>query len=561
MLSETLQLACTDATPQFFGLFDTSVAPPLLFYAYIPIALISLVVGIFIFIKDVKGRSNRLFFLLAASFTLFIFNETQLWISVPAALVYFGWSLSLLLLLYIHFFSFYFAYSFVYGRDMTPFVKVVIFCIASPVILLLPTKFNVSIFDLDACEGITGGLWYYYYFVSCLTVTALIGLTLTTIFHRIKVQDRSSKKQSVYLLVATAVFLTIFSASYSFGEITGAFEINLVGPIGMLFFIGVLAYLIVQYQAFDIKLAATQALVATLIIIIGSQFFFVESSVNQVLVGVTFTIACIGGYFLVKSVMREIKQREQIERLAKDLAKANKRLRELDQLKTEFVSIASHQLRSPLTAIRGYASMLVDGDFGTFPEKARDALMRIDESSRFMAISIDDFLNVSRIESGSMKYEISNFSLADEISRLVDDLRPAAVKRGLVLTYSSKAETDTHVSADVGKLRQVVQNVIDNAMKYTPKGKITVTVADDAKAKKVRIIVQDTGIGMSEETAAKLFGKFVRASNANTVNVHGTGLGLYLAKQMLEAMHGTITASSEGDGKGSTFTIELPLAH
>jgi signal transduction histidine kinase len=266
------------------------------------------------------------------------------------------------------------------------------------------------------------------------------------------------------------------------------------------------------------------------------------------------------GYFLVRSVKREIREKERNEVLAKDLAKANIRLRELDKLKSEFVSIASHQLRSPLTAIRGYASMLVEGSFGAIPEKAKEPLMRIDESSRFMALSVDDFLNVSRIESGSMKYEKAVFSLSKLASTVADDLRPAAIKKGLVLVYRSDAATDMHVQADEGKVRQVIQNVVDNAMKYTPKGTVSIVAQDDVKLKKARVIVVDTGVGMSEETAKNLFGKFVRAKNANSVNVYGTGLGLYIAKQMIEAMGGTLTAQSDGEGKGSTFTIELPLS-
>jgi signal transduction histidine kinase len=203
--------------------------------------------------------------------------------------------------------------------------------------------------------------------------------------------------------------------------------------------------------------------------------------------------------------------------------------------------------------------MLTEGSFGNIPEKMKEPLERIEQSSRFMALSVDDFLNVSRIESGSMKYDKSTFSLKEVASTLADDLRAAATKKGLVLIFRSDASTDMHVNADNGKVRQVIQNVVDNALKYTPKGTVSIIAQDDEKAKKARIIVVDTGVGMSEETAKNLFGKFVRAKNANSVNVYGTGLGLYIAKQMLEAMGGTLTATSKGEGKGSTFTIELPL--
>jgi signal transduction histidine kinase len=116
------------------------------------------------------------------------------------------------------------------------------------------------------------------------------------------------------------------------------------------------------------------------------------------------------------------------------------------------------------------------------------------------------------------------------------------------------------VNADVGKTNQIVHNLINNSLKYTPKGSVSVFVRDDIKKKRIYVEITDTGIGMSEKTQHTIFQKFNRADNANSVNVSGTGLGLYVALKMAEAMGGDITAFSEGDGKGSRFTFELPLA-
>jgi signal transduction histidine kinase len=116
------------------------------------------------------------------------------------------------------------------------------------------------------------------------------------------------------------------------------------------------------------------------------------------------------------------------------------------------------------------------------------------------------------------------------------------------------------VTADIGKTVQIVHNLINNSIKYTPRGSISVFMRDDVKLKRIYVDIIDTGIGMSEKTIDTLFQKFERASNANSVNVSGTGLGLYVALRMAEAMGGTISAHSEGDGKGSRFTLDLPLS-
>jgi signal transduction histidine kinase len=228
-------------------------------------------------------------------------------------------------------------------------------------------------------------------------------------------------------------------------------------------------------------------------------------------------------------------------------------------MKSEFVSIASHQLRSPLTSIRGYASMLAEGSYGKLTSKAQEVAERIAESSKYMALSVEDYLNVSRIEAGNMKYEYSDFSLKEVTEKIVDELRPVAIKKGLVMVFRSDCDAGCLVHADIGKTRQVIMNLIDNSMKYTPKGTITVVAHDDVKKKKMYITIQDTGVGMSKDTQSEVFEKFVRAKNANNVNVIGTGLGLFVAKKMVEDMKGKVSATSEGEGQGSTFTIELPL--
>ena len=230
----------------------------------------------------------------------------------------------------------------------------------------------------------------------------------------------------------------------------------------------------------------------------------------------------------------------------------------LDEHKSEFVAIASHQLRSPLTAIRGYASLIEEGSFGEVPEQIKEALNRISESAKFMALSIDDFLNVSRIESGNMKYEAKDFNLMEQTKHTVQDLRSDAIKRGLTLLFKTSVTGGGIVHADFGKTQQILHNLINNALKYTRQGSVTVLVRDDPANKLLSVEFVDTGIGMSPETLKDLFRKFARAKVAGSANIMGTGLGLFVARSMARAMNGDVTAYSEGVGKGSCFVLTLP---
>ncbi|MCC2630858.1 MAG: sensor signal transduction histidine kinase, partial [Candidatus Paceibacter sp.] len=276
-------------------------------------------------------------------------------------------------------------------------------------------------------------------------------------------------------------------------------------------------------------------------------------------------ITIIVGVFLIRSVLKEVSQREKIEKLAKDLEKsnerleeANERLKELDKLKSEFVSLATHQIRSPLTAIKGYVSLIQEGDYGPISNEVKGALDVIQQSSNNLVTIVGDFLDVSRIEQGKMKYDFTKFDVQKLTQQVVTELKPNVEKRGLVLNFSYDEDKNYMTVGDLGKLKQVIGNIIDNSIKYTPKGHIDVAVVKPTE-NKILIRVSDTGVGINPNVIPKLFQKFSRASNANEVNILGTGLGLYVAKQMIEAHKGRVWAESEGEGKGSKFYIELPV--
>ncbi len=552
-------ITCTDSTATLLGIFDPSIAPALLFYSYIPIAFVSLLLGILVYRNSSNNRmKGGLFLLLTLLFTLHISNEIIQWIATPAGLIHFGWSLSLLLRLLIILTTLYFAVVYVTNKPPKFNFNLLTALISLPIIVLLPTTFNVTAFDIDWCGAIDGVLWYYLYTVQLVIITALIAWATVKLSEFLHSKQEASLN-NFFLLSGMAFFLVVFIGSEFLGDITTLFEINLIGPIGMLVFISTIAYLIVRFKAFNIKLAGAQALVIGLLSLVGALLFVVQSPTSQAVAAATFFFTAIAGYFLVRSVKKEIKQREELQVLTEKLAKANDRLKELDKLKSEFVSIASHQMRSPLTSMRGYASMVLDGSYGAVPDKAREAIQRIADSSAFMAKMIENYLNVSRIESGNMKYELSDFNLKLETEKVVDDKRQEAMKKGLLLTFKSNLQGQGIVHADIGKTLEIVHNLLNNALKYTPKGTIDVTVHDDPKKKKIYVDIHDSGIGMKPEDIAKLFGKFERAENANTVNITGTGLGLYVARTMALAMKGEITASSSGQGQGSTFRFELPM--
>lgn len=432
--------------------------------------------------------------------------------------------------------------------------KIIISVLLLPTFLLLPTRHAIQAFDLTNCERevIEGWLVYYGYFVEAIIVCwiALLGIRGT-----LSAKDRSMRMQTLFVSIGIFLFLMAFTWGNIAGSITADWTIGQYGLLGMPIFIGFLVYVMVAYKAFYARLFGAQALVFALSLLILGILFVDEIYSVRVITGATLLLTMVLGYILVRSVKKEIEHRERIEKLANDLEAANSRLTELDRLKSEFLSFASHQIRSPLTAIKGYTSMIKEGDFGPVPEKVAEAVSVIDTSAQSLIVIVGEFLDISRIEQGRMKYEMSDFDLTELVKEVAAEQRPTVESHNLTLILDV-ADESRETRSDKGKVKQIIGNIIDNAIKYTPAGSITVTLSSAADA--YTVAVSDTGVGMTEETLAVLFTKFGRAADARKTNVSGTGLGLYVAKQMAEALGGTVSAESQGTGKGSRFVLKLP---
>jgi len=245
----------------------------------------------------------------------------------------------------------------------------------------------------------------------------------------------------------------------------------------------------------------------------------------------------------------------KINEATEQLQRNNKKLQVLDQTKDEFISMASHQLRTPLTSIKGYLSMVLDGDAGQVNEEQRKMLQQAFISSQRMTYLISDLLNVSRLRTGKFFIEKAPTNLATVVQQEVDQLRESAKIRGLELNYDQPANFPT-IDLDETKTRQVIMNFIDNAIYYTPSGG-RIDVALTNKHKSVELTVTDTGIGIAKKEQHRLFSKFYRAPNAKRARPDGTGLGLFMAKKIIVAQGGAIIFHSQPD-KGSTFGFSFP---
>jgi signal transduction histidine kinase/heme exporter protein D len=248
---------------------------------------------------------------------------------------------------------------------------------------------------------------------------------------------------------------------------------------------------------------------------------------------------------------------EDLRRHNEALEEENRRVREVNQLKSEFVSLVSHELRTPLTAISGYLDLLLEAQGAQSTAKQQELLGIVKRNAERLGKLIDDLLDLSHIESGKVELRVTAVDIVALITEVVSFLQPQIEAKGQRLSFDWP-QTLPAVAGDAERIRQILINLLSNAHKYTPQGgQIWLTVrAEDGW---VRIDVQDNGIGLSPDEQAHLFDRFFRAQQPATQGVEGTGLGLPITRLLVEMHGGQITVTS-APGAGSTFSFTLPVA-
>ncbi|MCX6717393.1 MAG: ATP-binding protein [Candidatus Taylorbacteria bacterium] len=547
--------------------------PLLLYYSHVPTAIVSLVLAFFVFLKNRKLLVSKILLFIAIFFSLWSFFDIIIWISPDSRKVMFLWSIVNLIEMLVSVFTLYFAYAFLEKKDVPLKIKIFIGTLLLPFILLIPTKLNLPQFVIESCEAQQGPLLKYYYILEAFFSLSLIAYLIVKIIKN----HESERAKTIYFSIGIILFLASFSGANIMGSILEQWEILQYGLFGMIVFLAFLSYLILKYQAFDIKVLATQFFIVASWLLIASQFFIGGQNQENLLLAVTtLLLTTVLGYIIFRSVKQEVVLAEGVRESSEKLLKINRKLEELDKAKSEFISIASHQLRTPLTSIKGFSSLLLENTFGKVPEKQKEAINKIFVNNEKLVLLVEDMLNVSRLESGRLQYDFEETEIVPLVGDVIKNLKLYAKNKKLYLKFQKPEEKLPLILADQRKLSEIIANLIDNAIKYTQKGGVRVMIESFERNQKVgkfegtgtfdqtwiRVRVKDTGIGMKEEETVSIFEKFKKGNYAETeengTRISGTGFGVYISRQMTHAMNGKLFAKSPGKNKGSEFILELP---
>lgn len=535
-----------------FGIFSSEV-PALVYYSHFTAVIVSVLLSAFIFLRS-RELPARILMSISLVFALLATIDIFLWTQIDSSILMFLWSFWLFLFMTIYVLSLYFLYVFVYKKDVGFRTKLLAFTGLIGILLLSASPFNLESFDLYNCSAVEN-FW---------TLNIVFGLSFLIFLIAIvsgfrgmqKLVVPAERRQALLVTIGIALFLFSFSAAAYFASVANllgsqpdTFKIEQYGYFGMAAFIAFLAYVVVQYRAFNVGLLAAQALVIAQLIMLISMYTFTRSFTNQILIAVTLVLTGLMGTVLIRSVNREIEQRVHIEKLAKELGHANER-------QIILIHFISHQIKGFVSKSRNIFAMMLEGEYGPLTPQMKPILEEGLRSDTQGVNTIHDILNASNIKSGKVTYSMAPFDLKALIDETAGNLRKSAESKGLAFNVQTGSEPLTY-TGDRGQLINVFKNLIDNSIKYTPQGEVNVSLTKSEGA--VHFEINDTGVGISPEDMQNLFTEGGHGKDSAKINVESTGFGLYIVKNIVEAHKGRVWAESEGVDKGSRFVVELPV--
>lgn len=514
-------------------------------YSHIIPIILSMFLGSLVFLKARSSLFSKVFFGFIITFALWLLGDLITWTQINYYLIYTVWSFLDYMEILFFALGLYFAILFVRKSDMSVTLKTLLFMATVFPFVLTIQHISVAGFNQPQCEAFNNDfLGLYKLIFEGVVLTIMLLYALNPLFQKISWQE---KKPSLVVLGSMFLFLSTFGVTEYIASVTGHYEINLYSLFLLPVFLIAIIYSVFELDIFNFKVLGTHYIVVGLVILMSGQLFFIDNTTNRFLTILTILLAIALSFILFRNLKRESDQRIQISKLNKDLENLLKQRESL-------VHLVTHKVKGSFTRSKYIFASILDGTFGDISNEIRKISQQGMESDNIGIETVDLVLNVSNMQKGTVKYEMKQFNLKEVVDKVIAEKKIYIEERGLKLDNQIK-DGLYNVNGDVFWLKEAINNLVDNAIKYTRAGTITVNLEN--KNGKIILSVRDTGVGITDEDKLSLFTEGGRGKNSLKVNIDSTGYGLYSVKLIADAHNGRVWAESEGVDKGSTFYLEL----
>lgn len=510
------------------------------YYSHLIPVSISLLLAFFVLFKSHFSLLSKLFFLFVFGFCLWLLSDVVLWTNSDYHLITALWAPLDFVNVMFYLLAAYFFAVLIRGRDIAHWFKIAFLILAVPAWWLTFSGQSIVNFYQSYCEATNNDWLTQYKLWIEVAVLAFIMFYGTIAFFT---GDKAKRKSVALVGFALVLFLALFASTEYISSMTGIYEINLYSLFVLPVFLILIIFSITNLNIFSYRSFGMQLLIYILLILVGSQFFFLQDATYRALTLVTFVLSLFLGGLLTRNIRRE-------EQLALALEVAN-------EGQADLLHIINHQIKGYMTKARlVFDDLLHDEGYG-LNEKAKPMIQEGFASVTEGVTFVQSFLTASNIERGTFTYSFEPMDLKTVVETVVAGQKNNAEKKGLAFDLTT-FPADYSMKGDKVQLAQAIRNLLDNSINYTPQGSIKAELRRTGD--RFLFIVKDTGVGLSAEVKPKLFTKGGRAVDSQKINVNSTGFGLAFVKGVVEAHKGHVWAESSGVGKGSSFYLELPVA-
>ena len=383
-----------------------------------------------------------------------------------------------------------------------------------------------------------------HHLIYALYIVGYFGAGYFLLFKRLRDAGGVYRQQILYIITGTLIATTIGIATNLVLPLLGIFALNWIGQIGVVAMIVAISYAILKHHLFNIRVITAEVLMASLWVFIFIRTFTSDDPQEQLSNSVILAVIILVGIWLIKNVRKT-------EEMATELAESNKRQENL-------IHLISHEVKNGLGKANDVFAEIVEGTYDTDQKLLKETTATALKDNRKVVAQVEDVLNSENFKTGKVRYEMKSFDLREALQESAEKYKPEAEEKGLVFMVQDTGSEPYRIYGDREQIvGHVLKNLLENAINFTPSGTIAVQLSRTNGI--IRLSVTDTGVGITAEDKARLFTEGGHGKESIKINVHSTGYGLFIAKQIVEAHHGKIWAESAGSGKGATFFVELPV--
>ena len=530
---------------------------PLAYFSHLVPVFLSILLSVYLLKESKRSFLAKVFALFVAAFDVWLLIDLFVWVGSNYSVINFLWSFFDYINILFFLFGLYFFAVFIFKKDVEAIYKWLALLVVAPALVRVITGTSIHEFNQAVCESSNDAFLNTYK----ITVEALVILFIVFFGIRgfIKEKETSARKGILSISSAVLLFFVIFALTDYLSVSSDYYEYGLYGLFVLPVFLALVVYSITAFKAFNVRLVGAQALVVTLVVLVSSKLFTAEDGGNRTITVITLLFISAFGFFLIRSIKKEIETRERIEKLADQLEHAAHTLDAANQGQKNLIHIMNHQIKGHLGVARNiFAELLQTDDYGQMPETSKPLLAKGLESMVAGVEYVQSVLMGSSAADGTLRYDMKPMDVKAICLHLIGQQKEIVEKAGF--SFEAKIDDwDYNTVGDATQLEEAFKNLITNAIKYNnPHGSIAVELTKKPDA--IVYSVKDTGRGISEEDKPRLFTPGGMGKNSRDYNVEASGYGLAFVKAVVETHQGKVYYRSNAPEKGTTFFIELPGA-